>query len=87
VFADRHGDIGYQMSGLMPKRREAITGFVPLPGWKAENDWQGLVAYEDLPRAYNPVKGYFVTANQDLNEYGNVQFADFLVKRPELLRA
>ena len=33
VFADRHGDIGYQMTGLVPRRREGISGFVPLPGW------------------------------------------------------
>ena len=42
VLADREGNIGYQMSGLMPKRREGISGFVPLPGWEEKNDWQGF---------------------------------------------
>ncbi len=42
VFADVKGDIGFQMSGLVPKRRKGISGFVPLPGWKKENDWQGF---------------------------------------------
>ena len=70
VLADRHGNIGYQMSGLMPKRRAGISGFVPLPGWKKENDWRGFVDYNDLPRCLNPEAGFFVTANNDLNEWG-----------------
>jgi penicillin amidase len=72
VLADREGNIGYQMSGLMPKRRDGISGFVPLPGWEAQNDWQGFHSAEDLPRCLNPDCGYFVTANQDLNAYGKV---------------
>ena len=70
VLADRHGNIGYQMSGLMPKRRAGISGFVPLPGWKKENDWQGFVDHKDLPRCLNPEAGFFVTANNDLNQWG-----------------
>ncbi|MFO7558435.1 MAG: penicillin acylase family protein [Desulfobacterales bacterium] len=73
LLADKDGNIGYQMSGLMPKRREGISGFVPLPGWKKENDWQGFEKPEDLPRCYNPECGYFVTSNQDLNGYGKVR--------------
>lgn len=70
VVADRHGNIGYQMSGLMPKRRPGVSGFFPLPGWLPENDWQGLVDINDLPRCYNPAQGYFATANNDLNDLG-----------------
>ena len=72
ILADRDGNIGYQMSGLMPKRREGVSGFVPLPGWEERNDWQGFEKPEDLPRYYNPECGYFVTSNQNLNEYGKV---------------
>jgi len=72
VLADKKGNIGYQMSGLMPKRRQGISGFVPLPGWEVKNDWQGFVETCDLPCCYNPECGYFVTSNQDLNEYGKV---------------
>lgn len=72
VLADDSGNIAYQMSGLMPRRREGISGFVPLPGWEARNDWQGFESYESLPRSLNPDCGYFVTSNQDLNEYGSV---------------
>lgn len=70
VFADRQGNIGYQMSGLMPKRKAGWKGVVPLPGWKPENDWQGFVAAADLPRSLNPADGIFVTANDDLNRFG-----------------
>jgi penicillin amidase len=70
VFADRHGDIGFQMSGLAPKRRKGVSGLVPLPGWKSENDWQGFVPPEDLPRVKNPPNGLLATANDDLNRYG-----------------
>ncbi|MCP5108448.1 MAG: penicillin acylase family protein, partial [bacterium] len=72
VFADMAGDIGFQMSGLVPKRREGISGFVPLPGWKKENDWQGFWSAADMPRIKNPESGYFATANQDLNAYGKI---------------
>ena len=73
VLADRHGNIGYQMSGLMPMRREGVSGFVPLPGWKKENDWQAFADYKDLPRCVNPAAGFFVTANNDLNQCGVVK--------------
>jgi penicillin amidase len=73
VLADRQGNIGYQMSGLMPRRRAGISGFVPLPGWKPENDWQSFVDYRDLPRCLNPAEGYFATANEDLNPYGTAK--------------
>ncbi len=72
VIADREGDIGYQMSGLLPKRRPGVSGFVPLRGWAAEDDWQGFVEPERLPRCINPPQGYIVTANQDLNALGEV---------------
>jgi len=72
VLADDAGDIGFQMSGQIPQRGADITGFVPLPGWQAENDWQGFVPHTELPRVINPIEGFFVTANQDLNAHGKV---------------
>lgn len=70
VIADNLGNIAYQMSGLMPRRREGSRGFVPLPGWKPENDWEGFVDYRELPQILNPEAGFFVTANNDLNSFG-----------------
>jgi len=73
VLADNKGNIGYQMSGLMPKRRDGVSGFIPLPGWNKKNDWNGFESFENLPRVINPNDGFFVTANNDLNKYGNVK--------------
>jgi penicillin amidase len=73
VLADTGGNIGYQMSGLMPRRREGVSGFVPLPGWETRNDWQGFVGHEELPRSLNPEQGFFATANEDLNEHGTAK--------------
>jgi len=72
VLADDAGDIGFQMSGLVPRRAPGDTGFVPLPGWTAEHDWQGFLQHTELPRAVNPEAGFLVTANQDLNALGEV---------------
>jgi penicillin amidase len=71
VLADRHGSIGYQMSGCMPVRRQGWRGLVPVPGWDPENDWQGFVTPADLPRALNPESGFITTANDDLNHLGH----------------
>ena len=73
VVADRHGAIGYQMSGRMPRRRAGWSGFAPQPGWDPANDWQGVVAPGELPRAVNPACGFVCTANEDLNHLGRAR--------------
>lgn len=73
VLADEQGNIGYQMSGLMPLRHQSWNGFTPAPGWDPDYDWKGLVPLEDLPACINPEQGYLVTANQDLNHLGKCQ--------------
>jgi penicillin amidase len=70
VVADADGNIGYQMSGLLPQRSGERNGLVPLPGWDPSNDWTGLVAPERLPWIVNPEQGFIVTANNDLNQHG-----------------
>jgi penicillin amidase len=72
VLADRRGNIGFQMSGLCPKRPPGASGLVPLAGWRPENDWRGFEDHRNLPRCLNPEAGYFVTANQDLNTWGKI---------------
>jgi penicillin amidase len=73
VFADSHGAIGYQMSGLVPRRRGGASGLVPLPGWDPSNDWLGFHEPADLPRLLDPERGFIVTANDDLNRHGRVE--------------
>jgi penicillin amidase len=92
VFADSAGDIGYQMSGLMPQRADGWSGFAPRPGWEEQFDWKGFVSPEELPRVRNPQDGLIVTANQDLNHLGhtnpiNAPMGDYRARRiTQLLR-
>jgi len=72
VIADKSGDIAYQMSGLCPKRSNNWNGFTPGLGWDKNYDWNGFHKPSDLPNVFNPAQGYFSTANQDLNQFGNV---------------
>ena len=86
VLADDQGNIGYQMSGRMPRRSPGVKGFVPLPGWLPEYDWQGWVNVDDLPASLNPEQGFIVTANQDLNALGktnpiNMPMGDYRARR------
>jgi penicillin amidase len=68
VIADREGNIGYQQSGLLPKRK--ASGLYPVPGWWSEYTWQGLAPAEELACLENPAEGIVVTANDDRNQPG-----------------
>lgn len=63
VYADVEGNIGYQMTGLVPIRVEGHDGRVPIDGSTTANAWQGFVPWEEIPSIYNPEAGYIVTAN------------------------
>ena len=90
IFADSAGDIGYQMSGLMPRRPDDWSGFAPRPGWDARFDWDGFVDPSRLPRVRSPETTRIVTANQDLNHLGevdpiNAPMGDYRARRIEQL--
>ena len=62
VYADRQGNIGYQMPGWIPIRAKG-EGLVPVPGWTGEYEWEGYIPFEELPHVFNPPTHYIVTAN------------------------
>jgi len=64
VVGDNKGDIGYQLSGLIPKKRGGVSGFVPLQGWDVKNDWKGFYSANQLPRKKNPPEGFIVTSDR-----------------------
>lgn len=66
IYADRQGNIGYQMPGRIPIRGQNHTGQLPAPGWTDEYEWKGYVPYDLLPRLYNPARNYIVAANQEV---------------------
>lgn len=57
VYADVDGNIGYQLSGLIPKK--SWSGLFPVKSGK----WEGFYTPEELPHWLNPERGFIVTAN------------------------
>ncbi len=62
LYADVDGNIGYQMPGVIPIRKNG-DGTLPVPGWTGEYDWIGFIPFEEMPYLFNPASGYIVTAN------------------------
>ncbi len=67
TFADSKGNIGFQMSGIIPERRKGLSGILPIPGWDTGYDWAGYMNRDKLPNRYNPEQGFIVTANNRLD--------------------
>jgi penicillin amidase len=64
VWADIHGDIGWQAVGIAPIRRN-WSGLVPVPG-DGRYEWDGYLPIKEKPNSLNPEQGYWATANNDL---------------------
>ena len=62
VFADVDGNYGYFCRGRIPIRSQ-VNGWLPVPGWTGEHEWQGDIPFEELPKSINPPEGYIATAN------------------------
>lgn len=67
VAADTSGNIGHLVRALVP-RRPAINGWLPVPGWTGEYDWDGVIAFEDMPQVVNPERGFIATANNRVTD-------------------
>jgi len=71
VYGDVAGNIGWYPSHLLPIRKHIAAGnydyppFLPMPGDTSDTNWVGFVPRSELPQAYNPAKGFLVTANGD----------------------
>jgi penicillin amidase len=62
VYADVEGNIGYQMTGFLPKRPNGYTG-LPIPGWTGEGEWEGIFSQDETPHTLNPSSHFIATAN------------------------
>ena len=62
LMADVDGNIGYLCRGRIPIRSR-VNGWLPVPGWTGEHEWQGDIPFEELPKSINPPEGYIATAN------------------------
>ncbi|HUF49791.1 MAG TPA: penicillin acylase family protein [Longimicrobiales bacterium] len=66
VCGDADGNIAWQASAAAPKRPN-WHGRLPVPGTGAY-EWDGL--RDDLPREFNPERGWIATANHDIHPPG-----------------
>jgi len=64
IWADREGNIGWQSVGIAPIRKN-WSGLVAVPG-DGRYEWSGYLPVQSLPNIYNPQKGYWATANENL---------------------
>lgn len=66
ICGDAGGNIGWQASAASP-RRAGWHGRLPVPG-TGEYEWEGF--RDDLPREFNPERGWIATANHDIHPPG-----------------
>jgi penicillin amidase len=78
VYADVKGNIGYQTPGRIPIRAKNDSGLLPSPGWTDEFEWKGFIPFDDLPRIFNPERGYIATSNQAVVP---IEYYDQLAKK------
>jgi penicillin amidase len=64
IWADKKGNIGWQVVGIIPIRKN-FSGYVPVPG-NGRFEWAGYLPIKERPHLYNPSKGFFATANQNV---------------------
>ncbi|MFN7437956.1 MAG: penicillin acylase family protein [Bacteroidota bacterium] len=64
IWADKKGNIAWQAAGIAPIRKN-WSGLVPVPG-DGRYEWSGYLPIDSLPRAINPDKGFWATANENL---------------------
>lgn len=64
VFADAEGRIGLQTSGRIPIRDRPERGY--RRGWDPQDQWQGLIPFEQMPGILDPQRGWIATANNRL---------------------
>lgn len=66
ICGDVEGNIALQVTGLTPDR-DGWNGRLPVPG-TGEYEWRGF--RDDLPREFNPERGYIATANNNTHPPG-----------------
>ncbi len=62
LYADRNGNIGYQLGTPVPIRASANC-CLPLPGWNSENDWKGYYPLSQTPHSFNPEQNWLASCN------------------------
>ncbi len=90
LYADRHDNIGYYVSGSVPIRA-AGNGTQPTLGYTGTHEWISTIPFAEMPHAYNPPQGYIVTANHRIidddypHDLGQMWRSGYRAKRIEQL--
>jgi penicillin amidase len=73
IIADalgERGNIMYFTRGKLPIRtgnhseaNPPASGWMPVPGWTGEHEWNGFIPFDELPRSVNPPTHFIATAN------------------------
>ena len=72
IWADKKGNIGWQAVGIIPIRKN-FSGYVPVPG-DGRFEWAGYLPIKERPHLFNPSKGFFATANQNVTPTNYTQW-------------
>ncbi|MBI4809937.1 MAG: penicillin acylase family protein, partial [Ignavibacteriales bacterium] len=59
VYADAGGNIGWWLAGKVPIRGK-YNGTLPYDGESGDDEWQGFVPFDELPKAWNPNDGLII---------------------------
>ncbi|MCZ6633616.1 MAG: penicillin acylase family protein [bacterium] len=63
MYGDVDGNIFYVFNARCPVRSEEFDWRVPVPGWAAETQWQGILTFSQLPQITNPKAGFLQNCN------------------------
>lgn len=74
VAADTSGRIGNRVRAKLPARSSS-NGWLPVPGWTGEHEWNGFVPFEDMPCMIDPAEQAIVTANNRVEKNGKHYFS------------
>ncbi len=89
MYADRDGNIGYQLGTPVPVRGDA-SPYLPLDGWVPENDWDGYLPPDQAPWSLNPPEGWLANCNNKAADSPNIPgsfAADRILRISDLLQS
>lgn len=69
TYADTSGNIGYYMTGRVPKRTKQAqeSANYPVNGWDGSCDYSSYIEPKELPHTLNPKQGYIISANHKIH--------------------
>ena len=84
TYADKNGNMGIKPAGIVP-RRNKTNPLIPNPGWMQDYSWKGFIMPKDLPKIYNPPKGFVAsTNNKTSRSFGT--FISYYYEPPSRIR-